>query len=209
MRSRGMRSESASSRSTVTWRVHAPMRASCGSMARYLSALMSTSTLGRTSLIAIMGTRLCPPAMTFASAPCRASSAQASATEAGRVYSNAGDFMHFMITEGGCTDDRVSRLHRRGGDVRCPESRRADVAGEAGPSRGAIHAGKRDRHHGANGEREALGPARPAVSHREPPGRRRDHRRRARSESRSRRLHGPRAFLLVHGDAFDVSECTL
>ena len=55
-------------------------------------SLMSISEAGRTRRIAIIGTRLCPPASSFAPSPCRASNSHASPIEAARVYSNAADF---------------------------------------------------------------------------------------------------------------------
>ncbi len=48
-------------------------------------SLMSTSHVGRTRRIAIMGTRLCPPARSFAPSPWRRSSSQASATDSARA----------------------------------------------------------------------------------------------------------------------------
>src|SRR5712691_8336103 len=84
-RKSGTRAASASSRSAVHCRVQAPMRAKSFSTAMNFSpaiSLMSTSHAGRTRRIAIIGTRLWPPARSFAESPCVASKAQASASEA-------------------------------------------------------------------------------------------------------------------------------
>ena len=54
--------------------------------------LISISRVGRASRIAIMGTSVCPPAMTRALSS-DASIAQASSTLAARQYSNGADFM--------------------------------------------------------------------------------------------------------------------
>src|SRR6266851_10277703 len=53
---------------------------------------MSMSQAGRTRRIAIIGTRLWPPARSFAPSPWRRSSSHASATDAARVYSKGADF---------------------------------------------------------------------------------------------------------------------
>src|SRR5258706_4910710 len=55
-------------------------------------SLISTSHAGRTRRIAIIGTRLWPPAMSFADSPCVASNAQDSASEAARQYSKGAAF---------------------------------------------------------------------------------------------------------------------
>ena len=69
-------------------------RRPCSSATNFSAAisLMSISQAGRSSRNAIIGTRLCPPAMTLASSPCCDSSSQASSIEAARAYSNGGDF---------------------------------------------------------------------------------------------------------------------
>ena len=54
--------------------------------------LMSISRVGRASRIAIIGTSVCPPAMTRALSSA-ASIAQASSMSAGREYSNGAAFM--------------------------------------------------------------------------------------------------------------------
>ena len=72
----------------------APPVAGSGSVvmvASSVSPLMSTSTVGAASRIDSSGTRLCPPASTFASG-CAARASTASATEAGRTYSNGAGF---------------------------------------------------------------------------------------------------------------------
>src|SRR5262245_45617335 len=77
------------------WRVHAPIRTASVSKATNFNAaisLMSISQLGRSSRNAIMGTRLCPPAMIFAASPCCDNSSQAASIEAARAYSKGGDF---------------------------------------------------------------------------------------------------------------------
>ena len=56
--------------------------------------LTSTRCSGRPSRIAITGTRLCPPASTFASSPSSASISTAASAEAGRWYSNTAAFKY-------------------------------------------------------------------------------------------------------------------
>jgi len=75
--------------------VQAPVRAMSFSTAMNFSSgisLISTSHAGRTSRIAIIGTRLWPPARSFAPSPCVASNAQTSESEAARAYSNGAAF---------------------------------------------------------------------------------------------------------------------
>src|SRR5713101_5406141 len=132
----GTRAARASSRSTVHWRVHAPMRAASFSIFTNFSSaisLMSTSHAGRTRRIAIIGTRLCPPARSFAPSPWRASSSQASAVDAAREYSKGAGFKWPALPRRETPPSRVSVRRRRRGcgdwprcavvcscDIRCP-----------------------------------------------------------------------------------------
>src|SRR5712691_11690321 len=61
-------------------------------------SLMSTSHAGRKRRIAIIGTRLWPPATSFAPSPWRASSSQASPTEAARAYSKDAAFTFYTLS---------------------------------------------------------------------------------------------------------------
>ncbi len=74
--------------------------------------LMSISRVGRASRIAIIGTSVCPPAMTraFSSA---ASSAQASSMLAAREYSNGAAFME-TLRWSRTEDGQVVLRHRYG-----------------------------------------------------------------------------------------------
>ena len=57
---------------------------------------MSTRTDGAASRMESSGSRLCPPASTFASG-CAARASRASATEAGRTYSNGAGFTRSFL----------------------------------------------------------------------------------------------------------------
>src|SRR5436190_4155921 len=114
----GTRAARAGSRSIVHCRVQAPVRTASFSTETNLSAaisLMSMSHAPRTRRIAIIGTRLWPPARSFAPSPWRRSSSQASATDAARAYSKGGAFKWPASPLRERSPSRVSVRHRRRG----------------------------------------------------------------------------------------------
>ncbi len=89
------RSPSAEHPAKAAWRTSAPTRVEPPTRETLSSErtwLMSTRSAGRARRMESSGTRLCPPASTFASSPCSASRPSTSSSEPGRAYSNGGGF---------------------------------------------------------------------------------------------------------------------
>ena len=70
---------------------------------------MSTSSSGAASRSFIIGMRLCPPATSRVSGPCRASSAMACSTLVARRYSNGAGTCMALPTWGPIVDRRERR----------------------------------------------------------------------------------------------------
>src|SRR3954453_19522310 len=159
-RKTGKCSASSSDSSSSTWRVSAPMAISSPSSRMYcrsVRSLMSISRAGFASRSFIIGSRLCPPAMTRASSCCL-SAAIAPARLVARSYSNGAGVCISVLT----ADDRgaagaVAGIEQAGVEAAVLDVAQDRAAGGAGGGDRRLAAEPRERERAA---RVDLGDAR-------------------------------------------------